>query len=97
MRALGFDNYEGVLKVYLAKFREVSHVVSVSVLSLPRASHAILTPMLYPVVPVTVFSGLSVLLFEPLEERLLILGPNSPGEAKTVGGRRRGWKEGSRR
>jgi len=24
MRALGFDNYEGVLKVYLAKFREVS-------------------------------------------------------------------------
>lgn len=27
MRALGFDNYEGVLKVYLAKFREVSAVV----------------------------------------------------------------------
>ena len=26
MRALGFDNYEGVLKVYLAKFREVSAV-----------------------------------------------------------------------
>ncbi|ORY35536.1 histone-fold-containing protein [Naematelia encephala] len=25
MRALGFDNYEGVLKVYLAKFREASH------------------------------------------------------------------------
>lgn len=24
MRALGFDNYEGVLKVYLAKYREVS-------------------------------------------------------------------------
>lgn len=24
MRALGFDNYEGVLKVYLTKFREVS-------------------------------------------------------------------------
>lgn len=22
MRALGFDNYEGVLKVYLAKYRE---------------------------------------------------------------------------
>jgi hypothetical protein len=26
MRALGFDNYEGVLKVYLAKYREVSRV-----------------------------------------------------------------------
>ena len=25
LRALGFDNYEGVLKVYLAKFREVSN------------------------------------------------------------------------
>jgi hypothetical protein len=24
MRALGFDNYEGVLKIYLAKHREVS-------------------------------------------------------------------------
>lgn len=24
MRTLGFDNYEGVLKVYLAKYREVS-------------------------------------------------------------------------
>lgn len=24
MRSLGFDNYEGVLKVYLAKYREVS-------------------------------------------------------------------------
>jgi hypothetical protein len=24
MRALGFDNYEGVLKIYLAKYREVS-------------------------------------------------------------------------
>jgi hypothetical protein len=30
MRALGFDNYEGVLKVYLAKFREVSAVPSAS-------------------------------------------------------------------
>lgn len=25
MRSLGFDNYEGVLKVYLAKYREVSY------------------------------------------------------------------------
>lgn len=24
MRALGFDNYEGVLRVYLAKYRDVS-------------------------------------------------------------------------
>lgn len=24
MRVLGFDNYEGVLKIYLAKYREVN-------------------------------------------------------------------------
>lgn len=24
MKSLGFDNYEGVLKIYLAKYREVS-------------------------------------------------------------------------
>jgi hypothetical protein len=27
MRALGFDNYEEVLKIYLAKYREVSVVL----------------------------------------------------------------------
>ena len=39
MRALGFDNYEGVLKVYLTKFREVSYrfdfALSLSCLCLP--------------------------------------------------------------
>lgn len=27
MKSLGFDNYEGVLKIYLAKYREVSFIL----------------------------------------------------------------------
>jgi hypothetical protein len=30
MRALGFDNYEGVLKIYLAKYREVGYLLSLT-------------------------------------------------------------------
>lgn len=41
MRALGFDNYEGVLKVYLAKYREVSSCSRARCLALePRSGMA---------------------------------------------------------
>ena len=81
MRALGFDNYEGVLKVYLAKFREVSH--SLFVLIYPT----ILPFFLLCTLPQSFQLLIFFLNRFCADELVLMPGSNSPSEAETAGRR----------